>query len=59
MSSILNLVKQVFSTIGAAIAVVWKLICFVSYKTWKFILAILAAIAGVLFTKRVSKEIEK
>lgn len=59
MSSILNLVKQVFSTIGAALAVVWKLICFVGSKTWKFILAILAAIAGVFLTKRVSKEIEK
>lgn len=59
MSSILNLLRNIISTIGAALAVVWKLICFVGSKTWKFILAILAAIAGIFFTKRVSKEIDK
>lgn len=57
MSYLWTFIKNLFTTLGSVIQIVFQLFKFIFQKCFKFILAILSAIIGIFITKRaVEKE---
>ena len=47
-----SFIKNVFTTLGSILQILWQVIKVIISKCWAFILAILTAIIGIFITKK-------